>query len=110
MGCHPLCDLIGGTCSLATHRTRGCRPNLTARETAPAVLAEAKELLLVIDPASRGDATRVAATRLASLIRRETLEERNLLAAFTSEEPALAPALARLCARHEPGRPDRGPA
>ncbi len=32
-----LCALIGGPCSLATNRTRGCRPGLAARTVAPAV-------------------------------------------------------------------------
>jgi len=96
---HLLCAIIGGTCSLAQTRSRGCRPNLTARELAPDVVAEVRALVDVIDRESPGDEIRVAASRLAALVRREALDDRNLVALISDDEPELAPALARLCSR-----------
>ncbi len=99
-GCgHLLCELIDDSCSLATRRSRGCRPNVTARTFAPEVLDEVRALLAVIDPDRRDDEMRTAATRLASIIRREALDDRHVLAHARSEEPELVPALERLCVR-----------
>jgi len=91
---HPLCELIGGACSLATNRSRGCRPQLAARELAPEVLAEVRELLGAIERRERP-----AAVRLAQIIRREALDNRNLLALARDEDPELPAALAPLCVR-----------
>jgi hypothetical protein len=41
---HPLCKIIGGACSLATRRSRGCRPNVASKDVAPEVLDEVREL------------------------------------------------------------------
>ncbi|MEO8698973.1 MAG: hypothetical protein ABI867_02985 [Kofleriaceae bacterium] len=89
---HPLCEIIGGACSLATHRSRGCRPNVTAKEVAAEVIDEVRQLLAALD---RPDAP----ARLATLVRREALEDRNLVSALHDEDPELAPVLARLCRR-----------
>jgi len=91
---HPLCELIGGACSLATNRSRGCRPQLAARELAPEVLAEVRELLGAIARRERP-----AAVRLAQIIRREALDNRNLIPLARDEDPELADALAALCVR-----------
>jgi hypothetical protein len=96
---HPLCELIGGACSLATHRSRGCRPNAFAKSVAPDVFVEVRALLAVIDPETRTEQSQLAATRLAQIVRREALEERNLIAHAREDEPELAEPLARLCAR-----------
>ncbi len=96
---HLLCELIDSSCSIATHRSRGCRPNLTAKTTAPAVFDEVRALLALIDPDAGDERLRTAATRLAEIIRREAREDRHLLAQLRSEEPELAPALERLCVR-----------
>lgn len=96
---HLLCELIDARCSLATHRSRGCRPNLNSKSIAPAVLDEVRALLATIDPDVRDERVRVAAVRLAAIIRREELEDRHLLAQLRIEEPELAPSLARLCLR-----------
>ena len=102
-GCgHLLCELIGGTCSLATGRSRGCRPNLVARDIAPELIDEVRALLVMIDPATRDDRVREAAIRLAEILRREALEDRPLLAYARIEEPELAAPLARLCVRRRP--------
>ena len=99
-GCgHLLCELIDDSCSLATRRSRGCRPNVTSRSFAPEVVDEVRALLAVIDPAVRDDRGRTAATRLAAIIRREALEDRHMIAYARSEEPELVPALERLCIR-----------
>ena len=94
---HLLCELIGGPCSLAIQRSRGCRPNITARDVDPAIFDEVRELLAVIDPEAVDDRVRAAATRLAAIVRREALDGRQLLAHVRIEEPELAPALERLC-------------
>jgi hypothetical protein len=96
---HLLCELIGGPCSLVTVRSRGCRPNLTSRDLAPAVLDEVRHLVGAIDPEARDDRVRAAAVRLAALVRREALDDRNLIALVRDDEPELAPALVRLCER-----------
>lgn len=96
---HLLCELIDGSCSLATRRSRGCRPNLITRSFAPEVIDEVRALLAVIDPAVRTDLVRTAAARLATIIRREALEDRHVIAYARSEEPELVPALERLCVR-----------
>lgn len=96
---HLLCELIGGSCSLATGRSRGCRPGLTSKTVATDVFDEVRELLAVIDPDVRDGRARPAAVRLAKIIRREALEDRNLIAQARDEEPELAPALERLCRR-----------
>lgn len=57
---------------------------------------EVRGLLAVIASDERG---RAAAVRLAEIIRREAREDRNLLAQARSDEPDLAPGLARLCTR-----------
>ena len=89
---HPLCELIGGSCSIATGRSRGCTPGLSSRELAPEVFEEVRGLLPAIEG---GD--RAAAVRLAEIIRREAREDRHLLAFARSDEPDLMPALERLC-------------
>ena len=94
---HPLCELIGGGCSLATRRSRGCRPNLTAREVAPAVFDEVRALLDTLAREDDAAGRRAAAIRLAALVRREALEDRNLVLIARDEEPELAAALTRLC-------------
>jgi len=91
---HPLCELIGGACSLATNRSRGCRPQLAARELAPEVLAEVRALLGAIARRERP-----AAVRLAQIIRREALDNRNVLVLARDEDPELADALAAVCVR-----------
>ncbi len=94
---HPLCALIGGPCSIAANRSRGCTPGLGPKAIEPAVFDEVRALLAQIDPA--GPATRAAAVRLAEIIRREARSDRNLLALARDDEPDLAPALAALCLR-----------
>ncbi len=90
---HRLCELIGGACSITIQRSRGCRPNLTARTVAEAIFDEVRALLLVVET------DREAAVRLAAIIRREALDGRQLLAHVRIDEPELAPALERLCTR-----------
>ena len=97
---HRLCELIGGDCSLATRRSRGCTPGLGPKTVAPEVFDEVRALLPRIDG---GD--REAAVRLAAIVRREALEDRRLLVIAVTEEPDLAPALGRLCLRQPPQRP-----
>jgi hypothetical protein len=96
---HRLCELIGGACSLATNRSRGCRPQLAAKTVAPEVFDEVRALLAAIEPGARDEQVRSAAARLAQLIRREALDDRNLVALARDEEPALGEALAELCVR-----------
>lgn len=85
------------TCSLAIHRSRGCRPNLTARDVEPAVFTEVRTLLATL--ATPSPDARAAATRLAAIIRREALDDRHLLAHARNDEPDLVPALEHLTAR-----------
>jgi hypothetical protein len=96
---HLLCELIDGSCSLATGRSRGCRPNLASKIIAPDVVEEVRALLAVIDPDVRDERVQKAAVRLAAIMRREARDDRPLLAYARIEEPELAPALARLCVR-----------
>ncbi len=96
---HLLCELIGGGCSLATRRSRGCRANVTSPDVAPEVFEEVRALLAAIEPSAIDDRGRAAAIRLATIVRREALEDRHLVAIARSDEPDLAPALARLCVR-----------
>jgi hypothetical protein len=99
---HPLCELIGGACSLDSGRSRGCRAGIAERSVAPEVFDEVRALLAVIEPdagARRDERARTAAVRLAEIIRREAREDRQLLVHARSDEPELAPALARLCLR-----------
>ena len=96
MACgHRLCELIGGACSIASGRSRGCTPGITPKTVAPEVFDEVRALLAAIE---RGE--RAAAVRLAEIIRREARDDRNLLGHARSDEPDLAPALERLCLRH----------
>ena len=89
---HLLCELIAdGRCAIAIQRSHTCRPNITAPDTAPEVIEEVRTLLPAIDA---GD--KAAAMRLAQIVRREALDDRNLL---SDAEPDLAPALERLLRR-----------
>ena len=99
MSCdHLLCELIGdGSCSIATGRSRGCRPGLYPATVAPEVFDEVRALIATID--ARDERTRVAAIRLAEIIRREAREDRNLVVLARDDDPELAPALSRLCLR-----------
>ncbi len=94
---HPLCELIGGACSLATHRSRGCRPNLATRDIAPEVFEEVRALLVTLEPSESPQERRAAAIRLAAIVRREALEDRNLIRIAKDDAPELVPALAHLC-------------
>ena len=96
---HLLCELIDRSCSLATGRSRGCRPNLGVKSIAPDVVEEVRALLAVIDPEVRDERVQKAAVRLAEIMRREARDDRHLLAYARIEEPELAPALERLCRR-----------
>jgi len=96
---HRLCDLIGGDCSLAISRSRGCRPARWTTAVASTVFDEVRALLAVIDPSARTEACHAAAVRLAQIIRTEALEERNLLAHARYDEPELAELLTPLIAR-----------
>jgi len=94
-GCgHRLCELIGGACSLAVTRSRGCRPNVVARDVAPDVLDDIRVLIAKI---ASGD--QPAAVELARIFRREALDERNLVAIARRDELDFADALAALCVR-----------
>jgi len=88
---HRLCGLIGGACSIAITRSRGCRPNITSPETAPALLDEVRTLIAAIEICDRD-----AAVRLAQIVRREALDDRNVLAAVRREDLDFADALASL--------------
>jgi hypothetical protein len=98
---HVICEIIDRGCSLAIHRSRGCRPNVTSRSVAPEVFEEVRALLAVIDPERRDEGDRDAAIRLAAIIRREALDDRHLLVHVRDDEPDLHPALARLITRKE---------
>jgi hypothetical protein len=92
---HRLCELIGGACSLASGRSRGCTPGLGPKAVEPEVFDEIRALLPFID-------TRVeAARRLAEIVRREARSDRNVVALARDEEPELATALERLCLRRQ---------
>jgi hypothetical protein len=95
LGCgHSLCELIGGACSLAVTRSRGCRPNVTSRDVAADVIDQVRTLIARI---ASGD--RAAAGELARIVRREALDERNLVAIARRDELDFADALAALCVR-----------
>ena len=96
MSCrHRLCELIGdGACSIASGKSRGCTPGLASRTTDPAVFDEVRTLLVAI---TAGD--RDAATRLATIVRREARDDRNMLANARDDEPELADQLAELLVR-----------
>lgn len=108
---HLLCEIIDGTvtvttpddtvpsCSLAFVRSRGCTPGTFAKDLAPGVFEELKTLVGQIDPDARTDATTAAAARLAQIVRRESMEERNVLALVRAEDPDLGRTLNRLLAR-----------
>jgi hypothetical protein len=96
---HPLCELIGGACSLATHRSRGCRPNLATRDVAPEVFEEVRAILVALEASEAPQERRAAAIRLAAIVRREALEDRNLIRIAKDDAPELAVALAHLCRR-----------
>ncbi|NVB79730.1 MAG: hypothetical protein HOV81_15145 [Kofleriaceae bacterium] len=96
---HPLCELIGGSCSLATGRSRGCTPSLTEKKIAPDLFDEVRELVAVIDPSAPDERGRAAAIRLAEIMRREARNDRHLLALARTDEPDLVPALEQLCLR-----------
>ena len=89
---HRLCALIGGACSIVIVRSRGCRPNVTSHESSPEVLDEVRTLIATIE--AHGD--REAAVRLAQIVRREALDDRNLLAIARDDELEFADALAAL--------------
>lgn len=94
---HPLCLLIGDTCSISTGRSRGCTPGIAEKNIAPEVFDEVRELLAAIE--RRDPSTKAAAVRLAEIIRREARSDRQLLAYARMDEPDLAPALEALCVR-----------
>jgi hypothetical protein len=95
---HRLCELIDmSSCSLAIHRSRGCRPGLAPRTVAPEVFDEVRALVATI--AARDERVRDAAVRLAQVVRREALDNRNLVALAHDEDADLGAALAALCVR-----------
>lgn len=95
---HRLCELVAdGSCRLAAGRSRGCRPGLFSPIVAADVFDEVRALLAVID--AHDKRARVAAIRLAEIIRREAREDRHLVAMARDDEPELAPVLSRLCTR-----------
>ncbi|HEX4455960.1 MAG TPA: hypothetical protein VH143_34100 [Kofleriaceae bacterium] len=96
---HLLCELIGGDCSIAVQRSRGCHAAGWANTVGSEVLDEVRALLGVIEPRAGTDRGRAAAVRLAQLVRAEALEERNLLAHAREDDPELADLLAPLVAR-----------
>jgi hypothetical protein len=96
---HLLCELLEGSCSLATGRSRGCTPGLAPKTIAPDVFDEVRALLPAINPDMRDEQCLTAAARLAEIIRREAREDRHLLAHARSDEPELVVALERLCVR-----------
>ncbi len=96
---HLLCELIGGDCSIAIHRSRGCRPGLWSKTVGLDVFDEVRRLLGVIDASTRTDRSHDAAVRLAQIIRAEALEERNLMTHAREDDPELAELLAPLVVR-----------
>ena len=104
---HPLCQLLGDDCSLASGRSRGCRTGpRTAPPFEPELIDEVSALLAQLGSAPPGDAgaadrQRAAATRLAFLFRREARNDRNLLALAAEDEiePELRARLEALCRR-----------
>jgi hypothetical protein len=102
---HLLCELIGGDCSLAINRSRGCRPGVWTRTVSSEVFDEVRALLAVIDPSARAQGVRAAAVRLAQIVRAEALENRNLLAHARDDDPELAELLAPLVMRGSQPQP-----
>lgn len=104
---HLLCNLVGGSCSLVSGVSRGCRTGFhPAKTIEPAVYDEIRTLLTALAP-ERIDAdvspqTREAAARLAAIIRREARDERNVLVLARDDEPELVPRLEQLCRRRKP--------
>jgi hypothetical protein len=98
---HRLCELIGGDCSIAINRSRGCHAGGWAKTVASNVLDEVRALLGAIDARARTDGGRAAAVRLAQIVRAEALEERNLLAHARDDDPELAELLAPLVVRRD---------
>ena len=104
---HPLCQLLGDACSLASGLSRGCRTGpRTATPFGPELVEEVGTLLAQLAPLPPDDAgavarQRAAATRLAFLFRREARNDRNLLvlAAEDELEPELRARLVALCRR-----------
>ena len=104
---HPLCQLLGGACSLATGLSRGCQTGpRKAAPFEPELVEEVGTLLAQLGPPQPGEAgaaerQRAAATRLAFLFRREARNSRNLLvlAAEGELEPELCARLEALCRR-----------
>jgi hypothetical protein len=104
---HPLCQLLGEDCSLASGLSRGCRTGpRKAPPFEPELIEEVATLLAQLGPPPPGDAGaaarhRAAATRLAFLFRREARNDRNLLvlAAEGEIEPELCARLEALCRR-----------
>jgi hypothetical protein len=96
---HLLCELIGGDCSIAVNRSRGCHAGGWARTVASGVFDEVRALLAAIDTRDRS-----AAVRLAQIVRAEALEERNVLAHAREDDPELAELLAPLVVRRDRGR------
>jgi hypothetical protein len=104
---HPLCQLLGDECSLASGRSRGCQtgPRIAA-PFEPELVEEVGALLGQLGPAALGDEAaaarqRAAATRLAFLFRREARNDRNLLSLAADDElaPELRARLEALCRR-----------
>jgi hypothetical protein len=103
---HLLCELIGGDCSIAINRSRGCHSGLWKKTVSSEVFDEVRTLLGVIDPSARTDRGHAAAIRLAQIVRAEALEQRNLLAHARDDDPELAEILAPLVVRRDqPLRP-----
>ena len=102
---HPLCELVGGDCSLATGLSRGCQTGpRRAAPFEPAVISEVEALLSQLVTPLSDDPTaahRAAATRLAFLFRREARSGRSLLALGADDElePDLRARLESLCRR-----------
>lgn len=108
---HPLCQLLGGDCSLSARLSRGCRTGpRTAPPFEPELIDEVRTLLAQLGPPPPGEAPsapshadrqRAAATRLAFVFRREARNDRNLLALTDDDElePELRARLDQLCRR-----------
>jgi len=104
---HPLCQLLGDECSIATRLSRGCRTGpRSATPFEPELIEEVGTLLAQLGPLPPGDPgaadrQRAAATRLAFVFRREARNDRNLLvlAAEDEFEPELRARLEALCRR-----------
>jgi hypothetical protein len=99
---HPLCQLLGGDCSLSARLSRGCRTGpRSAPPFEPELIDEVRTLLAQLGALDAGDRRRAAATRLAFLFRREARSDRNLLALTDDDElePELRARLDQLCRR-----------